>query len=248
MLISTLGHVHTFVASDPLVAPTWATAIATIILAAGAIITAALAFLAFRKQTAELVVLQDQAKADREDRRHEATERRRERATMVYLTVAFDKGLRDNPEVIMLPREPSITVTVHNSGKQPVYDVRVHWVEATSGVQAGAEDKLGTIPPLNKDDAGRTLPAGTTESPLIPVAHFRDAAGVTWTMLDNGELDEVDPTHPAGAPIIATSAVASSNKRAGKAALLVAAMTAAADDNLTEAQRMLTLLKHVSDE
>jgi hypothetical protein len=210
MLISMLGHVHMSAAPDPLVAPTWATAIATIILAVGAIITAVLAFLAFRKQTAELVILQEQAKVDQKDRRLEATERRRERAAMMYLTVAFDKGLRDNPEVIMVPRKPSVTVTVHNSGKQPVYDVRVHWVDASSGMQAGAEDKLGTISPLNKGSAGRTLPAGTTESPLIPVAHFRDAAGVRWTMLDNGELDEVDPTHPAGAPIIATSAVARS--------------------------------------
>jgi len=61
---------------------------------AGAIITAVLAFLAFRKQTAELVILQEQVKVDREDRRREATERRRERASMVYLTVAFDEGLR----------------------------------------------------------------------------------------------------------------------------------------------------------
>jgi hypothetical protein len=213
MLISTFGHVHMFAASDPLVAPTWATAIATIILAAGAIITAVLAFLAFRKQTAELVTLQEEAKVDRDDRRREATDRRRERAAMVYLTVDFDQGLRDNPEVIMIPRGPSVTVTVHNSGEQPVYDVRVHWVDASSGVQAGAEDKLGTIAPLNKENSGRTLPAGTTESPPIPVAHFRDAAGVRWTVLDNGELDEVDPTHPAGAPIIATSAVARSKKR-----------------------------------
>jgi len=215
MLISTLGPVHMLAASDPLVAPTWATAIATITLAAGAIITAVLAFLAFRKQTAELVILQEQAKVDREDRLREATERRRERAAMVYLTVAFDKGLRDNPEVIMVPRPPSVSVTVHNSGKQPVYDVRVHWVDASSGVQAGADDKLGTIARLNKEDSGRTLPAGTTESPLLPVAYFRDAAGTRWTMLDNGEFDEVDPAHPAGAPIIATSAVARSKKRAG---------------------------------
>lgn len=158
MLISTLGHVHVLAAPDPLVAPTWATAIATIILAAGAILTAVLAFLAFRKQTAELVILQEQAKVDQEDRRHEATERRRERAAMVYLTVAFDKGLRDNPEVIMVSREPSVTATVHNSGKQPVYDVRVHWVDASSGVQAGAEDKLATIAPSIKKTPGEPCP------------------------------------------------------------------------------------------
>jgi hypothetical protein len=167
---------------------------------------------------------------------------------MVYLTVAFDKGLRDNPEVIMVSREPSITATVHNSGKQPIYDVRAHWVDASSGVQAGAEDKLATIAPLNKENARRTLPAGTTEPPLIPVAYFRDAGGVRWTMLDNGEFDEVDPTHPAGAPIIATSAVAKSKKRAGEAALLGAALTAAANSNPAEAQQTLHLRKHVSDQ
>jgi len=232
-------------ASDPLVAPTWATAIATIVLAAGAIVTAMLAFLAFGKQTKELTILQSQAKDDREDRLREAAERRRERGSMVYMTVAFDEGVRANLELAVLPRNPSVTATVHNSGRQPVYDVRLHWVDADSGVQAGAEDVLGTISPLNKVAAKRTLPEGTGELPVIPVAHFRDAAGIRWTLLDDGELDESDPTYPAGAPIIATSAVARSRKRAENEARLSAAITALENNDLAGAQRILDLRKRI---
>jgi hypothetical protein len=46
MLIRAFGHVHVFAGPDPLVAPTWAVAVATIVLAVGAVITAVLAFLA----------------------------------------------------------------------------------------------------------------------------------------------------------------------------------------------------------
>jgi hypothetical protein len=166
---------------------------------------------------------------------------------MVYLTVDFDKGVRDDPEIIMIPRDPSVTVTVHNSGRQPVYDVRVHWVDARSGAQAGIDDKLGTISPLSRADARRSLPAGTAELAPVPAAHFRDATGVRWTMLDNGELEEVDPTYPAGAPVIATSAVARSQNRAENVALLSAAMAAAANNDLAEAQRILGMIKHPED-
>jgi hypothetical protein len=232
-------------ASDPLVAPTWATAIATIVLAVGAIVTAALAFLAFRGQARELTILQSQAKDDREDRLREATERRRERASMVYMTVAFDNGVHRKPDGAEIVGNPSLTATVHNSGRQPVYDVRLHWVDADSEAQAGAEDVLGTISPLNKVNADRTLPQGSGKPPLIPVAHFRDAAGVQWTLLDDGEFDEADPTYSAGAPIIATSAVARSRKRAEYEARLSAAITALENNDLAGAQRVLDLRKRI---
>jgi hypothetical protein len=147
-------------------------------------------------------------------------------------TVLDDRAylLVSEPDVspVTVPREPSIAVTVHNSGKQPVYDVRVHWIDSSFDVQAGAEDKLGTIAPLNKCTARRILPAGSTESPLIPVAYFRDAAGVRWTMLDNGKFDEVDPTHPAGARSSRRQSSQGPGRERKKAALLGTALTAAA--------------------
>jgi len=40
------------------------------------------------------------------------------------------------------------------------------------------------------------------------VVYFRDAASLRWTLLADGELAEVDPDESAGAPTIATAAVA----------------------------------------
>jgi hypothetical protein len=205
-------------ASDPLALPTWLTAAGTLALALFAIVTAWYARQAFRNQAAEVSLLQQQAEADQ-------TSRRRERAAMAFITTEFDRGLPDGPDVI-IPRGASITATLHNSGRQPVYDTRIHWVDTRTVVQSGAETMLGTIAPRSQRDANRELPQGMTESLLIPVAYFRDAAGIRWTLLGDGELDEVDATFPAGAPLIATTALERSRKReqdaAGAATALVA--------------------------
>jgi hypothetical protein len=67
-------------------------------------------------------------------------------------------------------------------------------------------------------------------------------------MLDNGELDEVGPLHPAGAPIIATSARRKGQEQSGMATLLNAAMSAAANGKLAQAQPMLDLHEKVGGE
>lgn len=209
-------------ATDPLVAPTWWLAIATITLAVGAIGTAVLALMAFRKQAAEVTLLQQQAKDDQDDRRREAEEKRRERAAMVYMTSGFLIG----PQVYGGGARSAMASTrIYNTGRQPVYDARVHWVDRGTGAQSGAESLIGSIAPVDGcGPAERQLPAGTEKSPLIPVAYFRDAAGIRWTLLDNGQLDEVDPAHPAGAPLIATEAVARARRRAKDASRHKAAL------------------------
>ncbi len=215
--------------SDPLTAPTWLTAALTGVLAAGAIVTAVFAYLAFRKQAAEVSLLQQQAKDDQDDRRREADERRRQRASLVYLATSFRKELTRSPAGSTGKFPPVARARIHNAGGQPLYDVRVHWVAADTGVQAGAEDVLGNIAPGQEGDAERELPLGTEELQLLPVAYFGDAAGIRWTLLDNGELNEVDATYPAGAPPIATDAVARARKKAEDARQARAALTDAGE-------------------
>jgi hypothetical protein len=64
-------------ASDPLTVPTWLTAIFTGVLAVLAIVTAIFAILAFRKQSAEVSLLQEQVLRD-------AMARHRAQATQVF--------------------------------------------------------------------------------------------------------------------------------------------------------------------
>lgn len=207
--------------SDPLTLPTWLTAIFTGVLAAGAITTAVFAFLAFRKQSAEVRLLQETALHEQQDFRREAEERRRARAALVYVTEGFEAEVRtdaDPPGFIRLPRAATVSASVHNTGLQPVYDVRVHWVDAGKGSQAGEADIIGTVPPDSDRPAERVVPDGTASGQFVPVVYFRDAAGLRWTLLADGQLHEVDPALPAGAAGIATAAAAAAGLTSSPAA------------------------------
>jgi len=148
-----------------------------------------------------------------DERKRDADEQRRSRAALVYMTADFDPGLHPGPGVIALAREPGVDVEVHNTGGQPIYDVRVHWVDAAKGSQAGGEDVLGVLPPGGTHTSRRDLPSGTAAADFIPVVYFRDAALLCWTLLADGQLGEVDPAAPPGAPVIAVTAVMRARKQ-----------------------------------
>lgn len=189
-------------APDPLLAPTWVTAAFTIVLAVGAIVTAVFAVRAFRAQSSELAAL-------RKDRRRDALDRHRSRAALVYVTAGFSSEVRtdaDPPGFIRLPRDARVSASVHNTGLQPVYDVRVHWVDAAKGSQAGDADIIGTLPPGGDRQVERVVPDSTVQDQLVPVVFFRDATGLRWTLLADGRLEEYTGPLPAGAPLIATTA------------------------------------------
>lgn len=177
-------------ASDPLTAPTWLTAIFTGVLALFAFATAFLAWRAFRAQSEELNLL-------REDRWRDTLERRRAQAALVYVT--------------FVGNDPMLA-TVHNTGQQPVYDVRVHWVQPGKGSQLGGSqvgeaDVLGTLAPAATGESARAVPEGEPAGHFVPVVYFRDAAGQPWTVMPDGLLEEVKRTVRAGAPEIGTNAV-----------------------------------------
>ena len=190
-----------------LIAATQITAIATGLLALFAIITTGFAYFAFRAQSTQVSILKGQ-----EERA--AEERRRGQAARLYLTELTSPEQAAIPVSVQVPegrvaRGPSVTVTVHNTSEQPVYDLRIHWVDWATTVQAGADDQLGTLRPGDTAGSERELPGNATVGQFHAVAYFRDAAGLRWTLTTDGQLKPVPPGLRAGASLIATGAAAS---------------------------------------
>jgi membrane protein implicated in regulation of membrane protease activity len=121
-----------------MLAATWLSALATVVLAMFAVVTAWYARKAFREQSREVGLLQQQADLQQKELERQAEERRRAQAVQVYVAAT------------LVPGDGSVATKVYNTSGQPIYDVRVHWLDAGSGVQVGVEDKLWTIGPARR--------------------------------------------------------------------------------------------------
>lgn len=192
---------------------TWITAFATAVLALGAIFTAWYAVRTFGRQAAEVALLEDQARTDREERRREAEEKRRRQAALVYVTTALIPAFQPPAELSgafgsdVESHPAQLTAAIHNTSEQPIYDVRVHWVDVRDSAQAGTEQIVGTVGPGWQGPSLRDAPGGAYPGRFRAVIYFRDAAGLRWTVMDDGHLAPVDARLSAGAPMIATEAV-----------------------------------------
>lgn len=172
-----------------------------------AIITTLFAYFAFQAQSKQVGILKDQ-----EERADE--ERRRGQAARLFLTEQLSPGQAAVPDSVQMPggraaSGPSVAVTVHNTSEQPVYDLRIHWVDWTTTAQAGGDDQRGTLGPGDAAASKRELPGNVTVGQFHAVAYFRDAAGLRWTLTPDGQLKPVPPGLRAGASSIATGAAAS---------------------------------------
>jgi hypothetical protein len=194
-----------------MLAAAWLTAAATGLLALFAVVTAWYARKAFREQSTEVGILQRQADAQQDELVRQADERRREQAARIYVTANLLPGNKASAGTEAVAgrgaRTPVLAAAVHNTSGQPVYDVRVHWVDLDSGTQAGAEDELGTIGPGEQRRIDRTVPGTVAPADFTLVAYFRDAAAFRWTLTPAGHLGTIDPDLPPGAPEIAIRAV-----------------------------------------
>jgi hypothetical protein len=178
------------------------TAIATVVLAVGAIITSVFAYLAFRKQSreisdqAEMLDLQRRQLAEQEktntehvkvltlqaeelrkslrERERDADERRRAQASRVFLAVSRDEA------------QP-ITPYVHNASDLPIYETKIQ-AAAGSG-NAKEPENLEIILPGEAIPATRLVAAG--EAVRFTILTFRDAAGLFWQRYPNGLLEEL---------------------------------------------------------
>jgi hypothetical protein len=168
-----------------LIAATQITAIATVVLALGAIITAWFAIKAFRKQTQEVALLQQQAERD-------IDQRRRAQASQVFLEVRSlaTKGFVTSGD----PPEP-YGASAHNLSSLPVYQLSVIW----TGWYEPGRDPIGRLisaselqPLANRLMPGKTTAARHTPEDAVPHPWllFRDAAGVEWLTDTDGHLIE----------------------------------------------------------
>ena len=150
------------------------TAIATAVLAVGAIVTAVLAYMAFRKQNQEIVLLQQQVQ-------DEAFVRRSGQASRVM----FSEDLAMDPDGE--EADISITLTVTNCSDLPIFDVSFLWWRRGEG-KVGTWRSVGVIPP--GADASRDE---RFKSAVTTGVFFRDAAGLTWRCKPDGTLVEQHP-------------------------------------------------------
>jgi hypothetical protein len=157
-----------------LIAATQFTAVATAVLALFAFVTAVFAFLAFRKQSKEVGLLQQQAT-------REAGERRKAQAVQVFVAVG---GLT-----------PDMTdeVRLVNSSGQPIYDLAASWAD-------GAE--LQRVPHLMPGDVYPFFTAAPADAAAPPVVwlDFRDAAGLRWRTTSQGQLTGPQGLEPPARP------------------------------------------------
>lgn len=158
------------------------TAVANVVLAVFAIITAVLAGLAFRKQAREV---SDQAEMLRQaaaDREREAAERRRAQALEVYV---YREG--HSPEYELDPYV--ISARVFNTSRQPVYSVQFSW--HVDGQPVGIERWRGHLAPgadVEEVFECRDVRAGAVDAKVT----FQDRAGAWWARRgQDGDLMEI---------------------------------------------------------
>ena len=174
------------------------TAIANVVFAVFAVVTAFYARRAFRAQSDELTLQRHQFAQDQADRR-------RAQATRVFLwaVVEADPSVTQ-VQTAVTGRSPDQIVTAHvkNSSQQPVYEIEVIWRQGAA--LRGSGELRGVLMPGAAVEVKTTLPeahsAAVKAQSIQPAVRFRDAAGVTWEMDSNGRLEEPSPeqqTSPA---------------------------------------------------
>jgi hypothetical protein len=157
------------------------TAVATLALAVLALVTAALAFLAWQKQSREVKDQADMLKLQAEeftqlsaDRQREAGERRRAQAVQLYMWMTIDS-------------KDKVIAHVRNTSQQPVYDVRLWGMPETGGIKR-------TQPLMPDDEWSVRLAMPAPDALLLAwkgAFTFRDRAGIRWQTWADGRLEEL---------------------------------------------------------
>jgi hypothetical protein len=155
-------------------------AIATVVLAVFAIVTAGYARRAFIKQSQEIGILLEESERDK-------AERRMAQAARVFLAA--------DPDAVRLVRP-----YVKNASDFPVYDARISYTDLDDTAD---REYLGMIMPSGTRSAAREFSSDLDALDCTSVT-FRDAAGVWWTRMPRGELrDESFPAALSGASLAA---------------------------------------------
>ena len=185
--------------------PTWISAIATIGLLIGAIITAVYAIKAFgaqsvqlkeqreinAKQTEVFQLQVDELRKSLTEREREAGLRHRAQAARVFITQDRRRtAQRGHPE----PEgaEKDVIATVVNSSDQPIYDAELRW-HLGPGAH-GKTERLGAILPEKRAIRERLFPADADLSNSGADVMFTDANSIRWLRRPDGYLSEFRQT------------------------------------------------------
>lgn len=170
MSLSRLRGIHQpWTRGMSLLIATWIGAIATVVLAVGAVVTAWYAIKAYRDQSKQTRLLQDQTIRDIEFRR-------RAQASGVFVWVE-DRAYDDNPD------DMRAAACIRNTSNQPVYDVALGLGEAIEKCWAVLMPEGEHVRP------GLGTPFADGTRPVW--AEFRDSAGVRWRADAMGGLTEL---------------------------------------------------------
>jgi hypothetical protein len=179
------------------------TAVATAVLGVFAIITAAVAALAFRKQSQEITLLQvqlrDQKEFDErqagvlelqakelaeslEERKLNRVQKNREQATHIF--VWEDQ----NYSGMMIAH-------AKNASAQPIYDVEVSWCLGLTvyGTHRFDQPLLPGDERVSNSAQDASAPENVDPATLSADLWFRDAAGTSWRARPDGIVEEVPP-------------------------------------------------------
>ena len=161
-----------------LIFATQLTVIVTAILGIGAIVTAVFAILAFRKQSQEVSVLQQQVRDQMEANAREADRLRRAQASMVFITLEASA-------------EDILRANVTNSSQQPIYETEVWWRDPQPNVTSTG---LSTMMPGQAiSTPGKFDPRPPDSDGCQGIVSFRDGSGTYWVRNAVGDLKERPP-------------------------------------------------------
>lgn len=156
-----------------LLAATWINTAATVLLFVGAVFTVFYARKAYREQSRQTRLLQEQSDRDIE-------QRRRAQASQVFAWVEQRPFDGDDDDL-------RAAACIKNTSHQPVYDIEL-WLEGESGKRGERKwpvlmpDAFHQLPGLGTDFADGRRQIGIK---------FRDAVGARWQATSEGQLTEV---------------------------------------------------------
>jgi hypothetical protein len=195
-----------------LIAATQITAIATAVLAAFAIVTAAFAYLAFRKQSTEVTTLQQQFENQRKvneeqtkvlglqaeelnaslkQRKREAAEHHRAQASRIFIELERGSDIRVGQAQVAAGavRGETVTARVRNTSELPVYNPELRWHEGGSLAPLPINpEPLATLMPGADDERTQPIRPGADPSQFGAIFRFREANETIWDLDSEGRL------------------------------------------------------------
>jgi len=194
-----------------LTVPTWIAAIATAVLAVSVILAIWLARNALSARSGQLTAQRELTTELTEalallsrNLRQSVDERRRAQARQVIIELDRDAASATPVPEPAAPYSPEsgkpgwrVTAAVRNTSQQPVYDLYVIWLLGT--VRVGKPDRAARLLPGHEICFERGHESDASDQPIDPDAlaaflTFRDAAGVRWTVREDGTLSDISST------------------------------------------------------